>query len=238
MSLDNPLLIADRLNVSLGGRDILKDICLEIKNGEFVSVVGRSGSGKTTLINAIAGFLPYAGTIKRPSHLSFVFQQYNLYPWLTVAQNMSLALRHEPSQQLQESINNTLEQIHLSGCQNKYPAQLSGGEKQRVAVARALLNNPDLLLMDEPFGALDVFTREEMQSWLHKYWLKHRCTVLFITHSIEEALLLSDRVIVLDQGQLKCTLCVKPELVARGHLVLTPELLAQKNKILALLQGW
>ncbi len=186
----------------------LSNVTLEIQPNEFVSIVGRSGCGKTTLLNLIAGLLrPSQGQILidgRPVNgpgpdRGMVFQQSALFPWLTALGNiefgpqcmgMAKAKRRALAQEL-------IELVRLTGFEDKFPHELSGGMQQRVAIARALAMDPDVLLMDEPFGALDELTRAEMQEELLRIWETHKKTVVFVTHSIVEALYLSDRVVVL-----------------------------------------
>lgn len=186
----------------------LSDVSLTIQANEFLSIVGRSGCGKTTLLNIVAGLLkPTEGEalvddqpIEGPGlDRGMVFQNSALFPWLTAIENiefgprnqgMSKAERHALAQEL-------IELVRLEGFENKYPRELSGGMQQRVAIARALAMDPEIMLMDEPFGALDELTRAEMQSELLRIWEARKKTVIFITHSIPEAIYLSDRVVVL-----------------------------------------
>jgi NitT/TauT family transport system ATP-binding protein len=186
----------------------IENIDLIIGENEFVTLLGRSGCGKTTLLNMIAGLVePTSGTLavnRRPvtgpgDGKGMVFQQHALFPWLTALGNVEFGCksrgirrreRHTIAMQL-------LELVGLKGFENKYPAALSGGMQQRVAIARALALDPDLLLMDEPFGALDEMTRLEMQEELLRIWNTRRKTVVFVTHSIWEAIALSDRILVL-----------------------------------------
>ena len=186
----------------------LKDVSLEIQDNEFVSIVGRSGCGKTTLLNMVAGLLqPTYGEIRidgkvvhEPgSDRGMVFQHSALFPWLTAIDNIQFGPRNRgvPKNETQQQAQALIELVRLDGFENKYPRELSGGMQQRVAIARALANNPDILLMDEPFGALDELTRSEMQEELLRIWQTQKTTVIFVTHSILEALYLSDRVIVL-----------------------------------------
>lgn len=193
-------------------REILTDVNLSIKDNEFVSVVGASGCGKSTLLSIIAGLEPYnSGEVlvdDTPIYApgldrGVVFQSYTLLPWLTAQQNIEFALK-AAGYTKNESIKiakDHLDLVNLSAFANVYPNQLSGGMKQRVALARAISYRPKILLMDEPFGALDAITRNQMQSLLMKIWEQHRLTVLFITHDVEEAIYLSDRIILLSVKQ-------------------------------------
>jgi ABC-type nitrate/sulfonate/bicarbonate transport system ATPase subunit len=186
----------------------LEDIDLTIRNNEFVAVVGRSGCGKTTLLNIVAGLLkPTSGRILidgEPVHgpgrdRGMVFQHASLFPWLTAIENIEFGPRNQgvPKPERRQQAHELIELVRLVGFEKKYPRELSGGMQQRVAIARALAMDPDILLMDEPFGALDELTRAEMQDELLRIWEVRRKTVIFVTHSIMEALYLSDRVVVL-----------------------------------------
>jgi ABC-type nitrate/sulfonate/bicarbonate transport system ATPase subunit len=186
----------------------LQDINLAIMPNEFVAVVGRSGCGKTTLLNLIAGLLrPTEGEVRidgRPVEgpgpdRGMVFQNSALFPWLTALENVEFGPRNLgiPPDRRRALALDLLDLVRLRGFENRYPRELSGGMKQRVAIARALATDPEILLMDEPFGALDELTRAEMQEELLRIWEARRKTVVFVTHSIMEAVYLSDRVIVL-----------------------------------------
>jgi ABC-type nitrate/sulfonate/bicarbonate transport system ATPase subunit len=187
---------------------VLDRISLSVRHNEFVSLLGRSGCGKTTLLNIIAGLLePSSGEVRVQGRRvtgpgegkGMVFQQHALFPWLTAQGNVEFGCKSRgvPARERREQALQLLELVGLRGFEDRYPAQLSGGMQQRVAIARALALDPDILLMDEPFGALDEFTRIEMQDELLRVWSTRRKTVLFVTHSIWEALVLSDRIVVL-----------------------------------------
>lgn len=186
----------------------LSDVSLTVGENEFLCIVGPSGCGKTSLLNLIAGFCsPTSGTIKGRKGIingpgpdrTMMFQDYALFPWLSVQKNIEYGLIRKkiPKTERKERIAHYLNLIGLQGCQDKYPHQLSGGMRQRVALARALAVGPNVLLMDEPFAALDYFTREKMQDELIRVWESERKAVVFITHSIDEAVKLADRVIVM-----------------------------------------
>jgi NitT/TauT family transport system ATP-binding protein len=185
-----------------GGLEALGGVNLALARQEFVTVLGPSGSGKTTLLRAIAGLLrPTGGKITfnggQPC-LGMVFQQANLMPWRTALENITLPLELEgvPAEQARARAEELIRLVGLEGFESSWPRHLSGGMAQRVALARALILDPDLLLLDEPFGSLDALTRERMGAELLNLWQSSRTTVLMVTHSISEALLLSDRVLV------------------------------------------
>lgn len=186
----------------------LDGIDLEIGDDEFLTVLGPSGCGKTTLLNIVAGFEGASGgevqvdgevVLKPGPDRGVVFQEYALFPWLTVAQNVEFGLRERrvPKAQRRARVRQQIASVGLSGFEQRYPQELSGGMRQRVALARVLVNHPRILLMDEPFAALDAQTRTMMQQELLRVWSAERRTAIFITHNIEEAILLGDRVVVM-----------------------------------------
>jgi len=186
----------------------LKDINFTLKKGELLTVLGPSGCGKTTLLNIAAGFLrPTSGKISLGDHeingpgveRGMVFQQGALFEWLTVNENVNfgLRMRNENKTEIAKKVEEWLNIVGLKGFGNTPTYQLSGGMQQRVALARCLINNPDLILMDEPLGALDALTREKMQSLVLKIWKETGKTIVLITHSVEEALLLGERLFVM-----------------------------------------
>lgn len=190
--------------------EVLSNVNLDIQDHEFLSILGPSGCGKTTLLNVVAGFLsPSRGEVRmdgkpitRPGpDRGVVFQQGALFPWLTVRGNIEYGLKVAgvPAEQRQRRVEQWMELVHLKDTGDKWPYQLSGGMQQRVGIARALAIEPKVLLMDEPFGALDAQTRMILQNELMDIWRRHQKTVLFITHDIMEALLLSDRIVVMMQ---------------------------------------
>jgi NitT/TauT family transport system ATP-binding protein len=183
-------------------QEVLREVSFAVTSGEFVALVGSSGSGKSTLLRLIAGLeQPSAGCISldgRPitapgSDRGLVFQKYSLYPWLTAAQNVAfgMQLQGRPRQEVRERTSYFLEVVGLADAARRLPRELSGGMQQRVAIARALAAEPQVLLLDEPFGALDIQIRESMQDFLHNLWQTTGLTVLLITHDLEEALLLA-----------------------------------------------
>ena len=186
----------------------LENIELSIASGEFVCLLGPSGCGKTTLLNLIAGFLqPTSGTVHTDGAVvtgpgpdrGVVFQEYGIFPWFTVSQNIAFGprMRGASRKEQEEIVRHYVDLVHLEGFENHYPGELSGGMKQRVSIARSLANGPDILLMDEPFGALDAMTRETMQEELLRIWELDRKTCIFVTHSITEAVYLADRIVIL-----------------------------------------
>lgn len=204
------LLRFDEVSIRLGGREILSPTTLEVARGEFVCVIGPSGCGKTTLLRAAAGFVRPAGgavlrhekTIEAPSReVAFVFQDYGraLLPWRSVERNIELALEaaRVPMADRPARILKVMQTVGLGAHAAKFPVQLSGGMQQRVQIARCLAQEPELLMMDEPFGALDAMTREGLQDELSRLVRDKGLTVMFVTHDLEEAIYLGDRVVVL-----------------------------------------
>jgi NitT/TauT family transport system ATP-binding protein len=185
------------------GLEALQGVSFDLHAQEFACLLGPSGSGKSTLLRAVAGLVrPTAGEVIFPGRqqprIGLVFQDANLMPWRTVIENvmLPLTLQEMPKEEAHAQAQAWIERVGLKGFENAWPANLSGGMAQRVAIARALIQDPDLLLLDEPFGALDALTREKMGTELLNLWQDQRKTVLMVTHSISEALLLSDRVLV------------------------------------------
>lgn len=186
---------------------VLKDINLQVKEGEFVSLLGPSGCGKSTLLSIVAGlFQPSEGSVyldekkitKPGKDRGMVFQQAALFPWLSVEENVMFPLRKEmKKKEARDIAHKYLKLVHLSPYTKHFPHEISGGMQQRVAIARALAMNPRVLLMDEPFGALDEQTRLRLHDELETIWMETKKTILFVTHSIQEAVKLSDRVIVM-----------------------------------------
>jgi NitT/TauT family transport system ATP-binding protein len=199
MKAGEPLLRLSGVSHAYQDVAVLKGLDLEVRRGEFVALVGPSGCGKTTLLNLCSGWLrPSAGVVDRAGRLRMVFQQDGLFPWLTVVQNVRLGLRHVPGAPEQERrAKSLLALIGLSSFASHYPHQLSGGMRQRVELARALAGDTDLLLMDEPFSSLDYLTRLKMRGELARLLREQPRTVVLVTHDIEEAAQLADRVLVL-----------------------------------------
>ncbi len=212
-----PFLEIDRVSKSYptqnGSYVVLEDVSLTVQEGEFVCVIGHSGCGKTTLLDMVSGFRkPTTGevrvqgkTITRPGpDRMVVFQNYSLLPWKTAFENVYLAVNavypEKSKAEKTDIVRQHLAMVGLEDAANKKPGQLSGGMKQRVSIARALSIYPQVLILDEPFGALDAITKEELQEELLQIWSKHRVTVMMITHDIDEALFLADRVVMMTNG--------------------------------------
>ena len=198
---DNLALRLTGVSHSYGAVRVYENLSLEIARGEFVAVVGPSGCGKTTLLNLLSGFeKPRGGHIERRGAIRTVHQQDGLFPWLTARENIALGLRGERNEKTREGqLNELLAMIHLDGFADSYPHQLSGGMKQRVELARALAGQSDVLLLDEPFSALDYLTRLRLRRELERMLQSHPRTVVFVTHDVEEAAQLADRVVVLTE---------------------------------------
>ena len=193
-----------------GEREVvaLKNIDLHIPDGQFVCLLGPSGCGKSTLLNAIAGFaLPSSGSITADGKLvtgpgperGMVFQEYALFPWMTVEKNIAFGLEIKGMAQaaIDSKVDQLLKMLSLSDFKNRFPKDLSGGMRQRVAIARVLALDSPIMLMDEPFGALDALTRRNLQDELLRLWAELKKTIIFVTHSIEEAIYLADRIVVM-----------------------------------------
>ncbi|MBF0562669.1 MAG: ABC transporter ATP-binding protein [Alphaproteobacteria bacterium] len=228
------------------GRQVvaLENVELDIIAGEFVCLLGPSGCGKSTLLNAIAGFSPpSAGTIEvggvpvggpGPDR-GMVFQEYALFPWMTVAANVGfgLEIKGVPRAEIAVRVHRLLEQLHLAEFRARYPKDLSGGMRQRVAIARILALDSPILLMDEPFGALDALTRSNLQDELLRLWGEFRKTIVFVTHSIDEAIYLADRIVVLTYrpGTVKRIIQVA---LPRPREASSPEVSALRRELIAL----
>ena len=196
------------VSVSYGLQEVMRKLSVEVRGGEFVCLLGPSGCGKTTLLNVIAGFVsPSNGSVSVDgvamhgpgADRGMVFQEYALFPWFTVEQNVQYGprLRGASKSELRNIADHFLSLVQLEKRKNDYPNQLSGGQRQRVAIARALANRPKILLMDEPFGALDAMTRESLQEELLRIWEADRRTCIFVTHSISEAVFLADTIVIM-----------------------------------------
>jgi sulfonate transport system ATP-binding protein len=181
-----------------GGPPVLDRLNLDIASGEFVALLGHSGSGKTTLLRTLAGLDPVdEGEVELPAKRAVVFQEPRLLPWKNVWENVALGLP-----KAEAAARSALAEVGLSHRAEAWPLTLSGGEAQRAGLARALVRDPALLLLDEPFAALDALTRMRMQHLVAELWTAHGCAVLLVTHDVDEALLLADRVVVLEHGRI------------------------------------
>ena len=225
-----------------GGLQALQGVNFHVAPQEFVCVIGPSGSGKSTLLRVIAGVLqPSRGEVQfsyegdRPVKIGYVFQQANLMPWRTVIENITLPLELEQVSegQARQKALELIELVGLEGFENTWVQELSGGMAQRVAIARGLIQDPDLLLLDEPFGSLDALMREQMGAELLRIWQARRTTVLMVTHSISEALLLFDRVLVLSArpGRVSCDFPVKLPRPREETLRYTPEFVKMAQQL-------
>lgn len=189
--------------------NVLEDINLKIKSGEFVSIIGSSGCGKSTLLKLIIGLEEVTGgkivfnnqgNIYESGQCGMVFQEARLIPWLNVRKNIAFGIQGDYTRsEKDEIVDEQLRLVGLENFENALPSQLSGGMQQRVSIARALAGKPKILLLDEPFGALDAFTRIHMQSEMLNLWEKEKCTMILVTHDIDEAIFLSDRIIILSE---------------------------------------
>jgi NitT/TauT family transport system ATP-binding protein len=241
----------DHLGVVFGANgsqvEAVRDVSMAVAPGEFVSLIGPSGCGKSTLLNIVAGFVrPSSGTalldgalIDKPgSDRGVVFQQYSLFPWLSVRKNVEFGLKMQgiPQATRERTARTLLGLAGLLAFEHHYPDQLSGGMKQRVGIVRALATSPQVLLMDEPFGALDAQTRVVMQEILTNMWQKFRISVLFITHDIEESIFLSDRIYVMTArpGRIKAEVRVPLPRPRTAEMTSSPEFigLVQQLKLL------
>lgn len=208
------LLVRERADVRISGLTkrfgdgpaVLDHLSLNIPAGEFVALLGRSGSGKSTLLRTLAGLDPVEyGDVARPTAVSVVFQESRLLPWRRVWQNVVLGQKGPEAKKRALLV---LTEVGLAHRVDAWPLTLSGGEAQRVALARALVRDPSFLMLDEPFAALDALTRIQMQALVLTLWRKHQCTTLLVTHDVDEALVLADRVLVLEHGKIKVDLPV------------------------------
>ncbi|MFA6180479.1 MAG: ABC transporter ATP-binding protein [Candidatus Methylopumilus sp.] len=225
------------------------DTAIHVKPGEFVSIVGPSGCGKSTLLNAVAGFLkPTSGTVTvdgKPVHgpsaeRGMVFQQYSLFPWKTVRQNVEFGLKMKKMSRFhrERAARTLLGLAGLEAFENHYPDRLSGGMKQRVGIVRALATGPKVLLLDEPFGALDAQTRVIMQQILTNMWQRLKISVLFVTHDIDEAIFLSDRVYCMTArpGSIKAEVAIPLERPRQQSMMMSSEFLALRRGLMSLIR--
>ena len=204
----NPLLNVHIHRKQYGERVVLQELSLQVQAGQLVSLVGASGCGKSTLLRLVSGIdTDYDGSVLLDGHeqrgitanIGFIFQEPRLFPWLTVAQNVAFDVSGDKGR-VNGRVSELLDEVGLSGHEDALPKHLSGGQAQRVAIARGLYRQPRLLLLDEPFSAVDAFTRMKLQDMLTKVVRHHGVTVLLVTHDLDEAVVLSDRIVVLDQS--------------------------------------
>lgn len=236
--------VVKKYNTRKGEMVALNGVSLDIKENEFICVVGPSGCGKSTLLNIIAGLHePTSGRVLVDGkevdgpgpERGVVFQQYALFPWLTVLQNVEfgLKLKGVTGEKAKEEAMKYIKMVDLEQFVNSYPKELSGGMKQRVAIARAYAVNPEVLLMDEPFGALDAQTRTQLQSELLETWQKEKKTCFFITHDVDEAIILAQKVIIMSArpGRIKEIVDINIPYPRTQETKMTPEFLELKNHI-------
>lgn len=223
---DAPAVRATRLQRRYGDRVVLSDLDLEIRRGEFVALLGKSGCGKTTLLRALAGLDPIdGGTLTKPESSTVVFQEHRLLPWWRVWRNVAIGLPRSTARARAQS---ALEEVGLTDHADAWPVTLSGGEAQRVALARALVREPELLLLDEPFAALDALTRIRMHGLVRDLTTRHQPAVLLVTHDVDEAVLLADRVLAMRDGRIAATHEVPAAARERG----TPQFAALRTTLL------
>jgi len=211
-----------------GDYTAIKDITFHVEDGEIVGLLGTSGSGKSTLLRAISGLdKEYEGSVlfngKEKTGVedstSFIFQEPRLFPWLTVKDNISFGLKGKSDKEIQKIVRTILKEVNLEDIEDLYPAQLSGGMAQRVAIARALITDPEVLLLDEPFSAVDAFTKMQLQELLLKIWENIKPTMVLVTHDIDEALYLCDRIVVLSgqPGEVREIIEIKEDRSERAY---------------------
>jgi sulfonate transport system ATP-binding protein len=217
------------LSRAFDGNTVLHDLDLDIREGEFVALLGHSGCGKSTLLRILAGLDDeIGGEVTVPVRRSAAFQSPRLLPWLKVWRNVVLGLPGRPDRALAAK---ALDEVGIADRADVWPKTLSGGQAQRVSLARALVREPELLLLDEPFGALDALTRGKVQQLVAELWQSHGCAILLVTHDVEEALLLADRVLVMDDGRIAHELIVD---LPRPRDLTTPDFVALRARLL----GW
>lgn len=215
--LTRPAVRLRGLTRSFAGRTVLDGIDLDLPAGQFTALLGHSGSGKSTLLRAVAGLdhgVEGSGQLTAPERVSVVFQDARLLPWRRVLDNVLLGTEGRDAEERGRA---ALAEVGLKGRERAWPGELSGGEAQRAALARSLVREPELLLADEPFGALDALTRIRMHNLLRELWQRHQPSVLLVTHDVDEAVVLADRVLVLEQGRIGLDLTIDHEAHTRGE---------------------
>ncbi|APX77986.1 ABC transporter ATP-binding protein [Achromobacter insolitus] len=247
---NDTMISIEGISKSFGSFHALQGVDLQVKRGEFLVVLGASGCGKSTLLNLITGFeKPSAGRIvvngrevrDVDPHCGMVFQQYALFPWLTVAENVAfgLTLKGVPATERRATAQKFIEMVGLKGFEEAYPKALSGGMRQRVSIARVLANDPDVILLDEPFAALDAMTRQVLQEELTRIYERSGKTIIFITHSIDEALLLSNRMVIMSArpGRVACDIPNDLPYPRNADVQLSPRYIELKSQIWGIVQN-
>jgi sulfate transport system ATP-binding protein len=210
-------IVVDSVSKSFGGFVALDDVSIDVRDGSLTALLGPSGGGKSTLLRVIAGLeLPDSGTVEiggrdatrtppQRRNVGFVFQHYAAFKHMTVAKNVAfgLTIRKRPKDEIEARVDELLELVHLDGFAHRYPSQLSGGQRQRMALARALAVQPQVLLLDEPFGALDATVRKELRAWLRRLHDEVHVTTVFVTHDQEEAMEVAEQIVVIDHGKIE-----------------------------------
>jgi sulfonate transport system ATP-binding protein len=231
---ERPSILLQGLSRQFGQRKVLNQLDLSIPQGQFLAVVGRSGCGKSTLLRLLGGLdQADGGTLRQPEGQSVrvMFQDARLLPWKSVLDNVRLGLKDSDP----ERARSALAEVGLAARADEWPTRLSGGQRQRVALARALAHQTDLLLLDEPLGALDALTRLEMQGLIERLWLAHGCTTVLVTHDVREAVTLADRVVLIEQGRVTLDLAIR---LPRSRQAADPRFVALEQQLLQhLLQG-
>jgi len=243
-TLDNTMISIEGIGKSFGAFQALSDVNLTIARGEFLVVLGASGCGKSTLLNLITGFEKPSGgrivvngreVLDVDPHCGMVFQQYALFPWLNVSENVAfgLKMRGVAAAERRDIAQQFIDMVGLQGFEHVYPKALSGGMRQRVSIARVLANDPDVILLDEPFAALDAMTRQVLQEELTRIYEQSGKTIVFITHSIDEALLLSSRMVILSArpGRVACDLPNDLPYPRNADVQLSPRYMELKSQI-------
>ena len=238
-SYQNKVLLKN-ISKSFDDMEILRDINIEVNEGELVSILGPSGSGKSTIFNILTNIINSDnGEVKINGNLSYMYQKDMMVPWKKVIDNIGIPLifKGKNKGEAREEVRKHIDEFGLSGFEYKYPSQLSGGMKQRANFLKTYLTSDDIMLLDEPFGALDSMTRRKMQNWLLELTKEMKSTILFITHDIEEAILLSDRIYIISEkpaiikGEIKVNLSKD----RNGNVVTSKEFIEIKKEILSLM---
>ena len=230
------------IDVERGSTQVLKNVSVDIEAGSFVGIIGRSGEGKTTLLNLLAGFIPFqSGEMQVNGKVNFVFQNHALFDFMTVAENIGFGIKHKNLSEKRSKIKFFLEKINLADYGNRYPSQLSGGQAQRVALARALAAEPDILLLDEPFSALDMFTRDHIIEFVAGFLeeMSHQKTIttVMVSHYLDEILFLSDTILVIAEGTVHASLPVSLARPRRNDMRFSTAFNEQKRQLSSLLNS-